>query len=78
MLLSGDGTKYPVTRRVSIRLVSKIGGVCPSCAIMTCVGAASRLGAVYSIYMASSSTIRVMGGVRGGGVLFVPSYGLKG
>lgn len=70
-------TNYDVTSRVSGRLVSRIGGVCPSCAIITCVGAATRLGAVYSMYMADSSTIGVMGGLSDGGVLFVPSYGLN-
>lgn len=77
MVLTRPVTNYPVTRRVSGRLVYTIGGRCPSCGIITCVGAATSLGAMYSIYIASSSTIGVVGGVSTGGVLFVPSYGLK-
>lgn len=44
---------------------------------MTCVGAASRLGATYSIYIASSDTLGVYDTLRGSGVLFVPSPGLN-
>lgn len=77
IVLSSSRTNYPVTRRFAGSTILRLGGRRPNCTIITCIGAASRLGAIYSIYMASSSTIGVIGTVPRGSVVFVPSVGLN-
>ncbi len=78
ILLPMPSTNYPVTSVTSASRVGTYHTTGPSTIFITCIGAATRAGALISVYYASNGTRGVVSSVpRSGGVIFLPSNGLN-
>lgn len=79
ILIPSLGTKYSLTSDYPTSGFTRFIGTRPKCAIVSCIGAATTIGTIASMMIASAGTGRVIRDFPGSrGVVFNPSHGLKG